>query len=84
MAGSGRPFGACPNCDGIGTIAYFDPDLVVPDAGKSLREGAIQPWTNTSSRYYQQALQGLASYYKFSVNKPYKELSKIRVETVLT
>ncbi|PPR17467.1 MAG: UvrABC system protein A [Alphaproteobacteria bacterium MarineAlpha9_Bin7] len=70
------PFGACPNCDGIGTIAYFDPDLVVPDTGKSLREGAIQPWTNTSSRYYQQALQGLASYYKFSVNKPYKELSK--------
>ena len=55
------PFGACPNCDGIGTIAYFDPDLVVPDADKSLREGAIQPWTNTSSRYYQQALQGLAS-----------------------
>ena len=71
-----NPFGACPHCDGIGTIKYFDPDLVVPNGDKSLREGAIQPWANTSSQYYQQALDGIASHYKFSVNKPFKELPK--------
>lgn len=71
-----NPFGACPHCDGIGTINYFDPELVVPNTDKSLRDGAIRPWANTSSQYYQQALEGIASYYKFSINKPFKELSK--------
>ncbi len=71
-----NPFGACPHCDGIGHIKYFDPDLVVPDRDKSLREGAVQPWANTSSQYYQQALDGIASHYKFSVNIPFKELPK--------
>ena len=71
-----NPFGACPHCDGIGTINYFDPDLVIPNTDKSLRDGAIRPWANTSSQYYQQALEGIASYYKFSINKPFKELSK--------
>ena len=71
-----NPFGACPHCDGIGTINYFDPDLVIPNTDKSLRDGAIRPWANTSSQYYQQALEGIASYYKFSVNKPFKELPK--------
>jgi len=71
-----NPFGACPHCDGIGTINYFDPELVVPNTDKSLRDGAIRPWANTSSQYYQQALEGIASYYKFSINKPFKELSE--------
>ena len=71
-----NPFGACPHCDGIGTINYFDPELVVPNTDKSLRDGAIRPWANTSSQYYQQALEGIASYYKFSINEPFKELSK--------
>ncbi len=69
-----NPFGACPSCDGLGTQMYFDPELVVPDAGKSLREGAIAPWANSSSQYYDQTLDSLARHYKFSVTDPFAEL----------
>ena len=68
-----NPFGACPRCDGIGTINWFDPELVVPNTDKSLRDGAIHPWANTSSQYYQQALEGIASHFGFSVNKRFKD-----------
>ena len=68
------PFGACPKCDGIGTITYFDPSLIVPDPNLSLRQGAIEPWANASSNYYQQALEGVAGHYKFGMNIPFAEL----------
>ena len=73
-----NPFGACPICDGIGTITYFDPLLVVPDEKLSLRQGAIEPWANSSSKYYQQALEGVAGHYKFSMNVPFGDLQKKR------
>ncbi|SVB71480.1 uncharacterized protein METZ01_LOCUS224334, partial [marine metagenome] len=68
------PFGACPKCDGIGTITYFDPSLIVPDPNLSLRQGAIEPWSKTSSNYYQQALEGVAGHYKFGMNTPFADL----------
>ena len=49
-----NPFGACPACTGLGTHTYFDPELVVSDDALSLREGAVQPWANASTQYYQQ------------------------------
>jgi len=74
-----NPFGACPDCGGIGTVRYFDAELVVPDDRLSLRDGAIQPWAHSSSQYYLQTLQSLAKRYKFSINKPFRDLSeKIR------
>ncbi len=74
-----NPFGACPSCDGLGTQMYFDPELVVPNAGKTLREGAIAPWANSSSQYYDQTLDSLARHYKFSVTDPFAELpEKVR------
>ena len=78
-----NPFGACPRCDGIGTINWFDPELVVPNTDKSLRDGAIHPWANTSSQYYQQALEGIASHFGFSVNKRFKDLSKTQRRLIL-
>ncbi|MEE2694021.1 MAG: excinuclease ABC subunit UvrA [Pseudomonadota bacterium] len=78
-----NPFGACPKCDGIGTITYFDPSLVVPDETLSLRKGAIEPWANTSSKYYQQALEGVAGHYKFSMNVPFCDLQKKEQEIIL-
>ncbi|TXH33733.1 MAG: excinuclease ABC subunit UvrA [Rhodospirillaceae bacterium] len=71
-----NPFGACPVCDGLGNKLYFDPDMVVPDERKTLREGAIAPWANSSSQYYTQALDSLARHYKFSVTKPWEDLPK--------
>ncbi|WP_119458776.1 excinuclease ABC subunit UvrA [Rhodospirillaceae bacterium SYSU D60014] len=71
-----NPFGACPVCDGLGTKLYFDPVLVVPDDRKSLREGAIAPWANSSSQYYMQTLDSLARHYRFSMTDPFAELSE--------
>jgi excinuclease ABC subunit A len=74
-----NPFGACPTCDGLGTKLFFDPELVVPDDGKSLREGTVAPWANSSSQYYAQTLDSLARHYKASTNTPWRDLpEKVR------
>jgi excinuclease ABC subunit A len=71
-----NPFGACPVCDGLGSKLYFDPEMVVPDERKSLRDGAVAPWANSSSQYYMQALDSLARHYKFSLTTPWQDLPK--------
>ncbi len=71
-----NPYGACPECDGLGTQLYFDADLVVPDSSKSLADGAIAPWAKTTSPYYQQTLKSLARKFKFSMNVPWRELDE--------
>jgi len=70
------PHGACPECDGLGTQLYFDPELVVPDETLSLRKGAIAPWSKSSSPYYLQTFDALARHFKFSLNEPWKDLPK--------
>jgi excinuclease ABC subunit A len=75
------PHGACPTCDGLGSKMYFDAAMVVPEDGVSLKDGAIVPWSRaaTPSPYYLQTLEGLAKFYKFSLNTKWKELpAKIR------
>ena len=69
-----NPFGACPSCDGLGTEIYFDPDLVVPDRTRGLRNGAIAPWSRSSSPYYGQTLDSLARHYKVSTNEAFEDL----------
>ena len=78
-----NPFGACPSCDGLGTRLYFDADLVVPDRGASLYDGAIAPWANSSSPYYAQTLASLAKHYKFSMTVPFKDLPEPAQNVVL-
>jgi excinuclease ABC subunit A len=68
------PYGACPVCDGLGMQMSFDPDLIVPDTGRSLLDRAIAPWANSQSKYYIQTLEGLARHYKFSLLTPFKQL----------
>ncbi len=70
------PHGACPECDGLGVEKQIDPDLVVPDPKKSLRDGAIAPWSRSSSPYYTQTLEALGRKYKFSQQVAWKELPK--------
>ena len=73
------PYGACPTCNGLGSRTHFAVDLVVPDAGLSLREGAILPWAGRHSLYYFNMLDALASHYKFDINMPFGKLpAKIR------
>ncbi len=78
-----NPFGACPDCDGLGTEMYFDPALVVPDERKTLREGAIAPWAKTSSPYYMQTLDSLARAYDFSTTVPWADLPERARQVIL-
>ncbi len=78
-----NPFGACPACDGLGTEMYFDPQLVVPDDRLSLSSGAIAPWANSSSPYYQQTLDSLAGHFGFRLNTPFGKLSAAIREMIL-
>ncbi len=69
-----NPFGACPACDGLGTKLYFDPDLVVHDTKRSLAEGAVSPWSHSSSQYYTQTLESIARHFRQSMHTPWDEL----------
>ncbi len=68
------PYGACPDCGGLGTRTFFDEDLVVPDVGISVREGAIVPWSGRHSLQYFQMIDTLAGHYGFDINTPFQEL----------
>jgi excinuclease ABC subunit A len=75
------PVGACPSCDGIGTMQFFDPDLVVKSPELSLAGGAIRGWDRRNG-YYFQMLQSLAKHYNFDIDTPFRDLSK-KVRDVL-
>ena len=70
-----NPFGACPSCDGLGTASHFDQELVVPDKKATLRDGALAPWANSSSKYYMQTLESLARHFQFSLDEPFANLA---------
>ena len=77
------PYGACPECGGLGTRMFFDPDLVVPDRTLSLREGAVVPWVGRSSMHYYQMLDALTQHYGFDVNVPYGRLPELVQQVLL-
>ena len=70
------PYGACKDCDGLGTEFYFSEDLIIEDENLTLRQGAIAVWQGVQARFYQQVLQALADKYKFSLDVPFKTLSQ--------
>jgi len=70
------PYGACEGCEGIGVNLNVDPKFVVPNAKKSIQEGAIEPWSKSTTLYYAQTLSSLAKHYKFSLTEPWKKLPK--------
>lgn len=71
-----NPFGACPECGGLGNKMYFDPELIVPNPDLSIEEGAIAPWFSKSASYYPALLQSLAKHYKFKLDIPFKKIPK--------
>ena len=78
-----NPYGACPDCTGLGTRMYLDADLVVPDPDISIRDGAIAPWEKRFSGWYHQTLEALAKAYKFDIRIPFKNLPKKAKDVVL-
>ncbi|CAM2787217.1 excinuclease ABC subunit UvrA [Fructilactobacillus fructivorans] len=70
------PYGACPECDGLGVKLEVDNDLVVPDPDKTLNEGAIEPWNPISSKYYPAMLEQACAAFGIDMDTPYRKLSK--------
>ena len=72
------PQGACPACDGLGEKLLFDPQLVVPNEGLTLKQGAVAPWakSNPPSPYYMQVLSSLAAHFGFDLTTPWQDLPK--------
>ncbi|MEK3954563.1 excinuclease ABC subunit A [Psychrobacillus psychrotolerans] len=68
------PFGACGQCDGLGTKLEVDAELVVPDKSISLADGAIVAWQPTSSQYYPKLLEAVCKHYKIKMNVPVEKL----------
>ncbi|TGY15987.1 excinuclease ABC subunit UvrA [Lactobacillus intestinalis] len=75
------PFGACPDCDGLGMKLSVDEDLVIPDKSKTLAEGAIAPWSN--SKYYTGMLEQACEALVIPMDKPFSKLTKKQRETIL-
>ena len=68
------PFGACPECDGLGVELFFDERLVVPDSALKLADGALAPWRKGKSPYFLQTIQAIAKHYEFKPSTPWKDL----------
>ena len=78
------PFGACPECTGIGTKLEVDQELVIPDDSISIYEGAIAPWSGgQSSDYFERLLEALAKDITFSLDVPWKKISVKAREAIL-
>ena len=78
------PFGACPECSGIGTKLEVDEELVIPDDNLSINEGAIAPWSSGhTSEYFLRLLEALSDEVKFSLDNPWKKLSVKAKEAIL-
>lgn len=77
------PFGACPECDGLGAKMIIDPDLLIPNPNKSIEEGAFEAWAGSTSNYYPQFLKSVCEHYEIPQDVPVSELTKEQMDTLL-
>ena len=70
------PYGACENCDGLGTKFEVDPELAVPNSDMSIAEGAIAPWRSAHTQYFTRLLESVAEKYKIPLEKPFSKLTE--------
>jgi excinuclease ABC subunit A len=77
------PHGACDHCTGLGAQMEIDPELVVPNPGLSIAEGAIAPWAGSSSNYYDQVTEALAEQYGIDLDAPWESLSDAQRDVFL-
>ena len=78
-----NPFGACPDCSGIGTRYEIDPERLVPNTNRSLKAGALAPWAGRESAHFRQTLQALGKRYRVDLDAPWSKLKKAAQQVVL-
>ncbi|MGN7381534.1 excinuclease ABC subunit A [Chlamydia abortus] len=77
------PFGACPECDGLGNQMIVDPDLLVPDPSKSIEDGAFAAWAGSTSNYYPQFLAAVCEHFNIPREVPVSELTDEQMKIIL-
>lgn len=77
------PFGACPECDGLGSKMIVDPDLLVPNPDKSINDGAFEAWAGSTSNYYPQFLAAVCAHYHIPEDVPVSELTPDQMKILL-
>ncbi len=77
------PYGACPECDGLGAKMIVDPDLLVPNTNKSIEEGAFEAWAGSTSNYYPQFLDAVCQHFSIPKNVPVSELTADHMKKLL-
>lgn len=77
------PFGACTDCDGLGSKLEVDPELVIPDRSLTLEEGAILPWVPVSSQYYPQLLKTVCKKFDIPMDIPVQDIPKVQMDKIL-
>lgn len=77
------PFGACPECDGLGAKLEVDVDLVIPNKDLTLNQNAIAPWEPTSSQYYPSLLKAICNHYGIDMDVPVKGLADNQMDKIL-
>ena len=78
-----NPFGACPECDGLGAKKVVDVNLVIPDKTLTLRENAIVPWEGKMSKYYPQLLECVCTHYGIDMDIPVKDVPEHHMDKIL-
>ena len=78
-----NPFGACPECDGLGAKKVVDVNLVIPDKTLTLRENAIVPWEGKMSKYYPQLLECVCTHYGIDMEIPVKDVPEHHMDKIL-
>lgn len=77
------PYGACPECDGLGSKMIVDPDMLIPNPAKSIEEGAFEAWAGSTSNYYPQFLASVCAHYGIPRNVPVSNLSADQMKKIL-
>jgi excinuclease ABC subunit A len=78
-----NPYGACPSCNGLGKVMYFDVDLIIPDKDVPLKDGAFAPWSKKNSLYFYQMLSVLAEKYGFDLSLTFRQLPQKNKDVIL-
>ncbi|KJB86977.1 excinuclease ABC subunit A [Paenibacillus sp. E194] len=77
------PFGACPECDGLGMKMIVDPELLVPDRERTIEDGAFEAWAGSTSNYYPQFLAAVCEHYGISTDVPVSQLDKEQMSKLM-
>lgn len=77
------PFGACPECNGLGSQKEIDPSMVIPDKNKTIEEGAILPWSHKTNNYYGALLRAVAEKYRIPLKTRIKDIPQDKIDKIL-